>query len=175
MNERITESTAIDPEDRERVMMHLRDTQRLVPAVVAGTVACLIAASVWAAIVVFANSQNGWIAIGVGWLVGIAVRFAGRGFEVRFAALGAALALLGVVVGKTLGILGLISRSEGIPFWDLLGQLPPDAIPELVRSSFKPMDLLFYGFAVWMGWKYSRRELSDDEVTTTLRTMKSER
>jgi hypothetical protein len=174
MNDRINESTAIDPEDHERAMMHLRDTQRLMPAVIVGTFASLIAASVWAAIVVFANSQSGWIAIGVGWLVGMAVRLSGRGFEVRFSALGAGLAVLGVVVGKTLGLLGLISRSENIPFWDLLGQLPPNAIPDLVRSSFEPMDLLFYGLAVWMGWKYSRRELSDDEVRSALRAMKSE-
>lgn len=170
-----TEPTAIDPEDRERVLLHLHATQRLIPAIVAGCVAMLVGAAVWAAIGVFTHSEIGWIAIGIGFVVGMAVRVAGRGFDVRYAVIGASLSLAGVVLGKFFAACGNFARSENIPFWDVLQHFPYQEFPAFMRQSFEIMDLLFYGLAVWCGWIYARRKLEEAEIAETLRQLKSER
>ena len=131
-----TTPTTIDPEDRVRVLEHLRAEQRLVPAIIAGSVAGLIGAAVWAAIAVFTEREIGWIAIGIGFLVGFAVRVAGRGFEVRFAVIGGALALESVIVGKFLAICGFYARQENISFWEVLGNFPYSEFPTLMRETF---------------------------------------
>jgi hypothetical protein len=169
------EPVAIDPEDRERVMLHLHGTQRLVPAIVAGFVAMMFGAVVWAVIAVFTKQEIGWIAIGIGFVVGMAVRIAGRGFDVRYAVIGGALSLAGVVLGKFLAACGFFAREEGIPIWEVLSTFPYATFPAFMRESFEIIDLLFYGLAVWCGWKYARRSLEDTEVTETLRQLKSER
>lgn len=169
------ETTAIDLEDRDRVMLHLRSSQRLLPAIVAGCVAALVGAVVWAAIAVFIDREIGWIAIGIGFVVGMAVRVAGRGFEVRYAVIGAALALSGVVAGKFLAACGSYARSEHLSFWEVLQNFPYAEFPAFLRESFEFMDLLFYALAVWCGWKYARRELDDAEIRETLRRLTSER
>jgi hypothetical protein len=171
----MTEPTAIDPEDRARVLEHLRVSQRLIPAVVAGCIAGLIGAAVWAVIAIFTQHEIGWIAIGVGFLVGFAVRVAGRGFEVRYAAIGGALALAAVVAGKILALCGLIAKQENISFWDVLGNFPFSELPAVMRETFEPMDLLFYALAVWMGWKGARREIDEAEIRSTFDRLKAER
>ena len=37
--------------------------------------------------------------------------------------------------------------------------------PELMISMFHPMDLLFYGLAVYEGYKFSFQNLSDDQIS----------
>lgn len=168
-------ATVIDPEDRERVLMHMRSTQRLAPAIVAGAVAAVIGAAIWAAISVFAKQEIGWIAIGLGFVVGMAVRFAGNGFEVRYAVIGAFLSLAGVVLGKFLALCGAFAQMSGVPFSDIVQNFPYQELPAIMRESFQVIDLLFYALAVWCGWKYARREIDDAEIAAAHRTLKSER
>jgi len=163
----------IDPEDRLRVLDHLRSEQRLIPAIVAGCVAGLIGAAVWAAVAVFTKHEIAWIAIGVGFLVGLAVRIAGRGFEVRYAAIGGLLALAALLAGKIFTICGYVAQEDGESFWDVLINFPFDKLPAIIRGSFHPMDLLFYALAVWMGWKGARRSIEDDEIREQHRKLKT--
>lgn len=169
------EAIAIDPEDRMRALDHLRAGQRLVPAVVIGALAALAGAAVWALVTVLTNSQIGWLAIGIGALVGVAVRWQGRGFEVRFAVLGAALAFAGVFVGNFLTIIGMFCKHGDASFFEVLGEFPYGEMLALMRATFEPMDLLFYALAIWCGWKYSRREVEEAEIRASLVAMKSER
>lgn len=170
-----TEATALDPEDRLRALDHLRSSQRLIPAVVIGALAATVGAVAWALVTVLSNTQIGWLAIGIGALVGVAVRWQGRGFEVRYAVLGAALAFAGVFAGNFLTILGLLCKRDHAPFFEALQNFPFAELPAFMRATFEPMDVLFYALAIWCGWKYSRRELADTELRATLVEMKSGR
>ena len=155
---------ALDPEDRLRAMEIVRLSQRLVPALVAGSVAALAGTALWAVITVFTHHEIAWFAIGLGWLVGITVRWQGRGFERRYAILGATLAFLSVFIGKYFTLIGLDCQESGRSFGETLTTIPVDVVLGAMRKNFDPLDLLFYGLALWCGWKYSRREVSDDEI-----------
>ncbi len=75
---------------------------RVVPAVIAGAVAAVVGGAVWAAIVKFANLEVGWVAWGVGLLVGVAMAAVTPQRGRAMAMLAALLAAGGLVAGKTM-------------------------------------------------------------------------
>src|SRR5262245_66169208 len=68
----------------------------------AGLLAAAVGAGLWALITIFVGFQIGWMAVGVGFLVGWAVRVAGKGRHRAFGIMGALLALSGCAVGNLL-------------------------------------------------------------------------
>lgn len=72
--------------------------------VVGGTVAGLIGAAVWAAIAHFAHREVGWVAWGVGGLVGLGVRIAAKEDDgPKFGVLAGVIAVLAILGGKYAG------------------------------------------------------------------------
>ncbi len=123
-----------------------------------GLAAAMIGASLWATISAISGWQIGFMAIGVGWLAGQGVRYGGKGTDMTFAIIGAGLALLGCLAGNLLTSCWFIAQSAEIPFSDVLSSLNGAAIGEIYSASFSPIDLLFYGLAIWTGFKYARLE-----------------
>ena len=125
-------------------------------ALVAGCVAAGLGAVAWALITVWTNMQIGWMAVGVGFLVGYAVRIFGKGSDATFQVLGAVLSLVGCLAGNLLAVCAMLSEQEQIPFFRILTQLAPAQIVGLMVDTFSAMDLLFYGIAIYEGYKVSK-------------------
>lgn len=153
-----------DPVQVEYALEQLRGEQSLLMGLVAGTAAALVGAGSWAAVTVFSGYQIGWMAVGVGFLVGIAVRTAGKGIDKAFGVLGAMLALLGCAVGNLLAVVGMVADRNGMKFLDVLSGIGPGNAGDLMIASFSPMDLVFYGIAVYEGYKLSFRQLTDGDI-----------
>lgn len=128
----------------------------LVLGIIAGLLAAIIAGIVWAIITELTHFQIGWMAIGVGILVGFAVRFAGQGSSIAYGVTGAILALLGCLLGNFLAVL-LLGADETISSMELLQYflLNPADVFTIMKETFQPIDLLFYGFAMYEGFKFS--------------------
>ncbi len=154
----------IDTAMLQIVMQRMRDEQNLGAGILAGLVAAVLGGVIWAVTVVATGYQIGWMAVGVGFLVGYAVRAAGKGIDQSFGLAGAALALFGCLLGNLLIVCYFISDNEGIPMMDLLPQLDLEIISELMIETFAPMDLLFYGIAVYEGFKLSTREVTEEDL-----------
>ena len=129
--------------------------QSVVLGLLAGAVAALIGAAAWAYITVTTNQVIGLVAAAIGLLVGFAVRIFGKGITPVFGVIGASLSLLGCLAGKLLASCMYISRKKSIPLADLLARLDPQAVIDLLASTYRPMDLVFYGIAVYIGYQYS--------------------
>ena len=127
----------------------------LVLGVLGGLVAAAVGACIWAVITLTTGYQIGFMAIGVGFLVGIAVRQLGRGSSPVFGVAGAALALAGCLVGNLLTIVGYVVREQGIPFSQALHVLEPGTAINALVETGSPIDLLFYGIAIYEGFKLS--------------------
>jgi hypothetical protein len=127
-------------------------------ALLAGVVAAIAGAVLWALITVQSQMQIGFMAIGVGFLVGWAVRRFGRGYEPVYAVLGGAFALLGCLLGNLLSACASLAASQGKSVFDVLGPVLGDAglVSRLMQATFAPMDLLFYAIAVYEGFKLAR-------------------
>ena len=159
----------LDPEKFQEFRRQLEREQNLPAGVVAGLVAAIAGAVAWAVITVTTQYQIGWMAIGVGFLVGLAVRKFGRGITTPFAVAGCLLALLGCLLGNLLSACGFISVQQSIPLTTILSRLDAGLAAEIMKATFSPMDLLFYGFAWYAGYKYSLRVLTPEEVQSMAR------
>ena len=123
-------------------------------AVVGGAVSALIGAAIWAVVTVSTGYQIGWMAVGVGFLVGMAVRFLGQGQTQAFGIVGAAFALLGCVMGNVLSGIGFIAQEYEMGYMEALANFNFGATFDLLAAMFSPMDLLFYAIAVYEGFKF---------------------
>lgn len=167
-NEQFEKGTGeIDQIKLQMLMQEMKDNQNLLFGTIGGTVAAAIGAAVWAMITAATNLQIGWMAVGVGFLVGYAVRICGKGIDKSFGMVGATLSLLGCLAGNLLTVCIAISRHQQIPFSDLLSRLNPEIVVGLMRATFHPMDLLFYGIAVYEGYKFSFRKISKEELVNS--------
>src|SRR5438046_4554102 len=121
----------------------------------AGLVAAAVGAGLWALVTIVTGFQIGWMAVGVGFLVGWAVRIAGKGTHRAFGIMGALLALGGCAVGNLLTIVVIAARHFEIPLVAVFSRLTPDVVVQLMGATFSPMDLLFYGIAIYEGSRFS--------------------
>ncbi len=132
----------------------LESEQNLLVGVLAGGIAATIGAVAWAMITVATSYQIGWMAVGVGFLVGYAVQVLGKGITPLYGVVAAVLAVVGCLAGNVLTACMLYSRQEAIPLSDVLLDLDPAVITELVLATWQPMDFLFYGLAIYMAYQY---------------------
>jgi hypothetical protein len=153
----------IDPMMVEMAMEKFRSEQNLTGGVFAGLVGALAGAVIWAMITVFTKYQIGWMAVGVGFLVGIAIRTIGKGMDKVFGIVGAAMALLGCLLGNLFTVCYFVSVAEKMDFFDVLARLNLTVIANLLRATFNPMDLLFYAIAVYEGYRLSFRKIPEEE------------
>ena len=126
---------------------------RIGAAVAAGAVAAVIGAAVWAAVTFATDLQIGWMAVGVGAGVGVTMRRAGRGAGARLRTPAAALALLGCLAGNLLATVAYIASFTHVSYFEVLGSLDAAATADLMKATFSPMDLLFYGIATVEAYK----------------------
>lgn len=146
----------------------VRAEQSVPKAVVAGALAAAVGAGVWALITVLTSFQIGWMAVGVGFLVGLAVRTFGKGTDTTFGVIGALLALAGCLLGNLLTVCGMIAADQSLRLVDVVTSLDLRTAYELMFATFSPMDLLFYGIAVYEGYRLSVREVTEEELATRI-------
>ena len=151
-----TESAGAESMRLHLAMSQARDNQSPGMAIAGGFFAAVIGASVWAAVSYFTNYQIGWMAVGVGFLVGWAVRTLGHGIDTGYGIIGAAFSLFGCALGNVLAICAIIAKQEGLRFSEVFSRLDPAISFQLLLETFSPIDLLFYGLALYYGFKFSR-------------------
>lgn len=147
----------------------LRTRQSLSFAAAGGLLAALVGSLIWAVVAVVTHVQSSWIAIGVAVLVAGVVRILGRGFTRPFGCLGAGLSLSGCVLGKFLANCMFIAREAELPLTSVLTEINPVAIPRLMAATFHPLDVLFYGLAVYVGYYLSFRRIAEAQISRAQR------
>ncbi|HEX5168063.1 MAG TPA: hypothetical protein VFW11_02735 [Cyclobacteriaceae bacterium] len=144
----------------------LRLEQNLPMALVGGFIAAIIGASLWAIITIATGFQIGFMAVGVGFVVGYTVRYFGKGIDKIFGIVGAILALAGCLLGNFLTLLGIAADQEGFGYIEILQIVDYSLVPAVMIESFSPMDLLFYGIAIYEGYRFSFRHVADEDLIT---------
>lgn len=127
--------------------------QNLGVAVLAGLVAAVIGAVLWAVLTVTTGYQIGFMAVGIGFLVGFAVRL-GHGTTKVFGVLGGTLALLGCLLGNFLSWIGFLARNQEVSVFSVLSATDMSLLSAMIEA-FGVMDLVFYGIAVYEGYRFS--------------------
>ena len=148
--------------DREQVsfaLEQIKSEQSLVLGITGGAIGAIAGAIAWAIVVAVTNYQLGLMAIAVGFMVGYAVRFFGKGIDKVYGVIGAAFSLFGCLAGNLLAVIYFISVSEKVPYWEMLARIDISVMISLMIETFQPMDLLFYGIAVYEGYQISFRPI----------------
>lgn len=154
----------IDAQKLHRKLSELRSKQNLALGALAGAGAAVVGAGGWALVTVLTNYQLGIMAVAIGCAVGMAVRKFGQGIDKPFGIIGAIEALLGCLAGNLLTVCAVISKEQAIPLIDVLSRLTPDLVVTLMCRTFNGMDLVFYGIAVYEGYKFSFHKLTPSEI-----------
>ncbi len=142
----------------------LRQYQDFYYALIGGGLAAVIGGIIWSLITVATNYQIGYMAIGVGLLVGHSVGFFGAGIDKKFGVLGAVLSLLGCIIGNFLSQVGFIAQSESMGYFEVISYLTFPLIKNIMLESFNFMDVLFYGIALFEGYKFAFRKVTNHMV-----------
>ncbi|MFA7326883.1 MAG: hypothetical protein WC121_09480 [Candidatus Kapaibacterium sp.] len=150
------ESLSLDFQNR------LNSHQNFSYAVVGGLFLSLLCAVMWAAITVAAEMQIGYMAIGVGMIVGHGVKFFGAGFETRYGVLGASLAFLGCFLGNFFSQIGFLVNENGMTYLEVFTYLDWSLVNTIMKESFSGMDVFFYAFAIYVGYRMSFRPIPEN-------------
>jgi hypothetical protein len=154
----------INAEKLNRYYEQIKQEQNLLKGAGASLLAAIAGGLVWAVITVITEYQIGYMAIAVGFLVGFANRYAGKGQDKIFGFVGAFFAIFGCLLGNYFSIIGFAANAENLGYLDTLFLIPFSSIPDIMAEGFRAMDLLFYSIAAYEGFKFSFRVLTDEEI-----------
>lgn len=155
---------SINQEKLNQYLEGLKQEQNLPFGLAAGFGVAIIGAIIWAVVTVSTGYQIGYMALALGFGVGYAVRIAGKGIDQIFGFGGAALALLGCLLGNLFSIIGFVADAQGMGIFETLSVMDFGLIPQIMGETFSPMDLLFYGIAVYEGYHFAFRQVTEEEI-----------
>ena len=174
IDESIIETNLKDTEEIQRteiiqklnpeIIENLRNEQNFQSALIVGLITGLLGALLWATITVTTEYQIGYMAVAIGFGVGYVIRRFGNGIDPIFGYLGATIALLSCVLGNIFGIVGFVANAEGLGYIETFIGLDYSLLPTIMADSFSAIDILFYGFAIFEGYKYSFRKITEEEI-----------
>ncbi|CAN5181105.1 hypothetical protein BH09BAC1_BH09BAC1_02320 [soil metagenome] len=151
-------------ENVARYMEQLKTEENLPMGLLMGAAAAFVGALLWGVITVATGYQIGYMAIGVGLLVGFSVRFGGKGLSPIFGISGAVFALLGCVLGNLFSLIGFAANEAQVSITEILSILNASLIVDVMVESAQPLDFLFYGIAIYEGYRFSFRNVTDEEL-----------
>jgi hypothetical protein len=157
--------TSLDQTKVKSFMQRRKAEQSMPLALAGGVVSALVGATIWAIVTDMTGYQIGWMAVGVGFLVGYTVRFLGKGIERPYQYVGAICALLGCVLGNYFAMAGFLAQHLHADFFSVLSRIPLDKAATLMQDSFQPMDVLFYAIAVYEGYRFSLKRITPEELS----------
>ncbi|MEN8907677.1 MAG: hypothetical protein ABF289_17135 [Clostridiales bacterium] len=127
----------------------------LILGIIAGIIGASIGAILWAIITISTGSQIGFMAIGVGLLVGVLIRKVGKGYSGIYGLIGAVLALGGCIIGNILSIYGFVAKEESMSMIQVLSEVNLSMVISFLIDNINIYDFLFYGLAMYQSFKIS--------------------
>lgn len=151
--------------DEQVIHEKLRLEQKLIPGLAAGMGAGLIGAVLWGVITVITEFQIGYMAVAVGAGVGFTIRYFGKGLDPIFGFCGAVIAIVSCLLGNYFSVIGFIANYGDASYIDAFFLLSPEVVVEMMKENFNPMDLLFYALAAYEGYRFSFRNVSEEDLS----------
>ena len=133
-------------------------------ALITGLIVGILGAILWGVITVTTGYQIGYMAIAIGAGVGFSIRIAGKGIEQIFGLTGAIIAVFSCVLGNFFSIVGYIADLESLGYIETLELIDYSQLIPMMTETFSFMDLIFYGFAAYEGYKFAFRSFTEKEI-----------
>lgn len=143
----------------------LRVEQNLPMGVISGLIAGLVGAVLWGLITVATGYQIGYMAIAIGAGVGFSMRHFGKGMDQIFGIAGGLIAVLSCALGNFLSLIGFAAEAEGYGYFETLMLFDYAYFIPVMTDTFGAMDILFYGFAAYEGYKFAFRTFTEKDLS----------
>ncbi|MEM6430575.1 MAG: hypothetical protein AAF708_15145 [Deinococcota bacterium] len=155
------EAVVANQEKRYKRIKRLRTEQNLTMAIVMGALTSLLCAFAWAFITAISGYTFAFLALGIGFAVGSAVRYFGKGVDPVFGYVGAGFALLGCLLGNLGAGYGLIAREFDVAVGSVVRFLPSLGITawDVFRGVTGPATYVFFIVALVWGFRSSFRSI----------------
>jgi hypothetical protein len=159
------EQSRLDPAKVQEIIAQLKARQNFPLALLAGIPAMAVSGVLWTVVTVATNYRFAYMALAVGFLVGGAVRVSGRGLGRSFGWLGAGLSIGGCLLGNFLTNCVFIARETDLPLTKVLEHLSESVTAGLgLMVAVHPIDLIFFGIAIYEGYRFSFRRLTEARI-----------
>ncbi len=145
-------------------MRGYKEESNFMLAALCGILTALALVAMWAYITYFVNFQVGWMAVAVGYIIGYVIRIIGKGTTLGFGVLGAALSLLTCIAGNLFFIIICLSNDEHIPVLEVLKTIDFSSLISFYVQTFHAVDLMFYGIALYEGFKLSIIQFEQEDA-----------
>ena len=155
--------TDAEQAEHYRVAEALIGEQNFINGLAAAVVATIAGALGWGAISVATGYMIGWVAIGIGVLVGYGMQVFGKGLTAKYSAVAAVLAVVGCLAGNFAAAVMFEMKSYGASVSDVLTGLTINDIIAFYTQTLEAMDLLFWALALGAAWSFATRKLTPDE------------
>ncbi len=129
-------------------------------ALIGGISVSVIGAILWA-LISLSGFQFGFMAVGIGALVGFVIKQYGKGIFLKFAIAGSIISLLGCLLGNLLTVLLYVSKEYKISFFDVFSQVSINNIPQIMIQAMHPIDFIFYAIAIYEGYRFSTKKFTE--------------
>ncbi|MGH1366861.1 MAG: peptidylprolyl isomerase [Calditrichia bacterium] len=152
-------STAIPDSTLEEGVVHpdVEEIPDLPAALLAGMASAFLGAIIWAAITVATKYQIGYMAIGVGFLVGFSVQHWGNGKTMQFGLIGGFFALVGCFLGNFFSVCYFVSQESYMSFMEFLLSDASSEVLANIHEWTEPIDAVFYFIAASAGYSLAIR------------------
>lgn len=137
--------------------------QNFAAAVIAGAVATVLAAAAYGIIVAEWAFSYGFVAAGVGIVIGLAMQFLGRGISMKFAVAATFYTITGCVLGNLFRVIMELARESATSPIDVLRNSSLLVLAESSISYLSFLDLVYWFVAVFCAVFFARRALSRAE------------
>lgn len=148
----------------ERNIALFKSEQDYPKALLTGLIVGLLGAILWGIITVATGYQIGYMAIAIGAAVGYSMRLTGNGIDQIFGITGAIISILSCALGNFFSIIGEIANFEGLGYLETLELFDYSQLIPIMTETFSFMDIIFYGFAAYQGYKLAFRAFTEKEI-----------
>ncbi|GEM_PF-866827 len=146
------------------LLAQLRTKQDFPRAVIGSLLVAVTGALLWALFSLVSGAGVNSMAIGMGFLVGSTVHMFGQGVDRSFGRLGAGMAAFGCLLGTCLATWMLVAREAGVSLATVLSHLGFAGMASATIARAHPLDIILYGIAIYEGYIFSFRRLTDTTV-----------
>lgn len=143
---------------------NLKLEQNLGLGLVGGVLGGLLGAVIWATITYFTEYQIGWMSVAIGFMVGFGVGRLGKGIDKIFGILGGMIAFFSVLLGNFLVYIGYLAKYFEVSYFEMLSGFNYAMTFELYIELFQVIDVLFYLIAIYAGYRYSFRKITQAQL-----------
>ncbi len=155
------EGPAVDPAQVQHYIDLLRSRQHFPMALLAGFGGAVLGAAAWLGVSSLFGVPVGWMAVVVGVLVGVMMRFFGHGIDLPIAIAAVFMVALGIVAGDLAsGCAAAARASKDVGFLDQVTRLNPEKVLAIMKGSFSILDVVFDVTGLVVGFMVSRRRVS---------------